>query len=132
MTKIYMKKDSYVEVTREAVEDRWDRDDTSTTWNFGDVFLQERKGWSESFETSFDVNIKDLIYVVVAVWSTGDSFGHDDGANSEIFGVFKTYEEAEEYENNLKEGKGYGKYQLPWDGYFESLDYTSILNRVVS
>lgn len=133
MTKIYLEKTSSTQVTREATEDRWDRDDTSTDWNFGGVFLQKRENfWLESFETTFDIDVGDIIYLVIAVWSTGDSFGHDMGANSEIFGVFKTYEEAEKLKTNLKTGNGYDKYQLPWDGYFESLDYITIHSRTVS
>jgi hypothetical protein len=134
MTKLYLYKSSEVEITRVAdSDDDWDRDDTYTTWDFDQVSLDKPLHIfdTESFETGFDVNKGDVLHVVVAVWSDGNSFGHDSGRNSEVFGCFKTYEEAEELQNNLEEKNGYKPHQLPWDGYFESLDYISILTRTV-
>lgn len=61
----------------------------------------------------------DIVHLVIAVWSTGDSFGHDSGAHSECFGVFKTKEEADK---KCKELELDTKSPLPWLGYFENLE----------
>lgn len=136
MTKIYLDKTSYTIITRENNGEPYDGEDTSTDWTFGEVSLL--KG-SESFETDFDVNDGDKIYVVVAVWSTGDSFSHHSQGESEIFGVFKTEEEADNFKtyfetvstDNYYVDWGGRKIHLPWYGYFEHLDYVEVLKRIV-
>lgn len=144
MTQLYLEKEAYCSVTRTADEDDgWDRDSTSTSWSFGPIHLNENGNWMESFNTDFDVNAGDVVYVVVPVWSTGDSFGNDEGSNSEVFGCFKTFEEANNFKNELESPKETGDYSLkykigdreiyiPWGGYFESLDYIEIVSGVVT
>jgi hypothetical protein len=143
MTELFLATNSYTNITREATEPKWDRDDTSTDWTFGPIYLQHR-GSCESFETDFDVKAGDVVYAVVAVWSTGDSFGHDDASNSEVFGSFQTYEEADKFKTELENIKdhdgsynftfeiGGRKIYVPWIGYFESLDYIEIVSGVVT
>ena len=141
MTELFLKTKSYTDITRRATEPEWDRDDTSTSWTFGPIYLQDR-GSCENFQTNFDVKAGDVVYVVVAVWSTGDSFGHDDGSCSEVFGSFKTYEEAEKFKTELENVStkdydftfkiGDRDVYVPWVGYFESLDYVEIVSGSVT
>jgi len=135
--KIYLQKDSYGEQTRnpyvndEGETDQWYRGDTSTSWIFGEVSLTSRNKYEEeSYPPDFDVKAGDTIFLVIAVWSDGDSFGHDSGARSEIFGVYKTFTEARERESELENGSAKDPY-LPWNGYFESLDYVTVETRMV-
>lgn len=113
-------------ITRVATEDEWDRDDTSTHWTVPDTFDIEKEYSYYSEPLNFDpVPGKDY-FMVYAIWSTGDSFGHDEGAYCECFGIYQTWEEAEARRKELSEpakgvdGYGYPSYH-PWDGYFESL-----------
>lgn len=122
----------YTFVVREAdPHDVWDRDSTDSDWDFGDASLSLYQSWSESFDTKFNFSPGDKCYLVVPVWSTGDSFGHDGHACAEIFGVFHTYDEAVAFSNDLRtKGIPKGLYK-PWEGYFESLDSIEILERIL-
>lgn len=133
MTKIYLEMTGHTHVTRDGdPDDRWDGDDTSTDWSFGEVSLShDNSYWRESFETNFDVKPGDPIVLVVAVWSTGDSFHRADGEYAEVFGAFKTREEATAYAAKLRGNEDIDVYR-PWLGYFESLDEVEVLGRVVN
>jgi|GEM_PF-4240453 len=127
---LYFEKTSFSHVTKEAdTSDEWDRDDTSTEWSFGRLGLTKRQ-YEESFPVSFDVKAGDIVFAVVAVWSTGNSFSHDEQHCSELFGIFKDANEALEFEKALK-NKSVPDIYYPWDGYFESLDYIELLTRIV-
>lgn len=141
MTKIYLDAEDYTEVTRERDdEDQWSGEDTATTWAFGRVTVDPKKyGGGHSFPATFDIVPGDTVYIVVAVWSTGDSFSSDRGRYSEIFGVFKDASEAMEYEKFLDSTQD-NRYDYnlknksinyPWYGYFEGLDYVQTLVRKV-
>ncbi len=143
---IYLKFRKYVkDEGGQSETDSWSRDSTSTTWDFDRIVFYPQ-GCTERYPLDFDASPGEVLYAVVAVWSTGDSFGHDSGAGMEIICVYKTREKAEalktkieslEYDNN-----GYGKNGLTyetesgavvkdgfvaWAGYFERLDYVTIV-----
>lgn len=132
-------------VTREGNrEDPWDRDDTSCDWSFHDVSIV---GSNSSFDliAPFDLKSGDRVWVVLAVYSTGDSFGHDDRACCEYIDVFldenkaldcvraieKTsgsrWDDNTEYASKwVREDGSEGKLDyVPWNGYFESLDFVN-------
>lgn len=129
-TNLYLKKSSYLEVTREPDPyDDWDRGNTLTEWSFGELSTSECDNlWYERFPVDFDVKVGDILHVVVAVWSTGDSFGNDIGRCSEVFGIFRERSEAIRFKEKLENGE---VEYVPWNGYFESLDYISVLERVL-
>lgn len=116
----------FSETTRDAdTDDEWDRGDSRTTWYFGSVSLEKTGSWYDCFETSFDVQKGDMLYLVIAIWSTGNSFGHDDGASMEIFYASKDSSEAYRVANLLEKGKdqnGEPMTYIPWNGWFESLN----------
>lgn len=125
---------------------------------------EEYGSWSASYTNSLDstivkggsdvASIHDLQsgdrgFIVWAEWSSGDSFGHGDRNNTEVLGLFKTYEAAEvlkaaiEASADKYDRRGYEKdgaaYRVktpdgqlfesgwaPWLGYFESLDSVHI------
>jgi hypothetical protein len=128
---------SYTDVTREAdFEDEWNHDSTSTNWIFNNLKLLDRDEYG-LVSVDYEVKKGDTLYPLIAVWSTGDSFGNDDGAQMEMFTVYRTYEEADKAKKIMEKAgnssckilDGDGKeieFYPPWVGYFESLDYIDI------
>jgi len=128
-------------------EDSWDRASTRKKWKFGGL-RRTRTGESPTWE-GYDVFeipkswTGKNVFVVWLVYSTGDSFGHDENAYAEGLGVYTTYEEAEEVRQlilddyakgydygSVSSGKSGNQVTLPsgqvlytgsWKGYFESL-----------
>lgn len=128
----------YVEETSTPnPDDEWDRASTATSWSFHDIVeVMKEEDYKPSdyyyhseqyltYKIGFEPPEK--LWLVIPVWSTGDSFGHDDCARAEIFGAYATKEEAKQRQDDLNKGNaGFGEY-IPWDGYFESLDYVSVV-----
>lgn len=105
-----------------------DRPDTYTTHSLGDTF-----------RIVYPHDIYDLVvhqkvfpgkeYILLyAVYSTGDSFGHDQGAEIEFIELFTDAKDAKELEMLLRHSEGNSvffnrmKYYIPWNGYFDHLD----------
>lgn len=154
MSKIYLDATNYGSIVREPYSsDSWDRGDTVTYWEFHDAYTDKVDSlpyYHLSHTAKFDIFAGDTVFLVVIVYSTGDSFGHDDGACSEIMYVSKDKKDAE-YVCSLIEENRYvddgtsKKYEelidklfedrnvayLPWMGYFEHLDSVEVLERVM-
>lgn len=115
--------------------DEWDRPDTSTT-HFIEGFTVESK-WHD-FSVDFEPNYDSTYFLLYAVYSTGDSFGHDHNGGIEYLGLFENYETAELNLKRVEAMTDYGSCTLltdfsmdydvycPWFGYFESLSYIKI------
>lgn len=99
-----------------------------------DIITRSAKGLCPDVVSNLDIKNGDKIYIVYAVWSTGDSFGQSDNSESECFGLFKDVDSAKELAAKLEsssemkdfvtsDGQVFNHYSLPWDGYFESLSY---------
>jgi hypothetical protein len=100
--------------------------------------------WSNEIETSFEAKVGDLVYPVIVIYSTGNTFGSSSG-NVTVAGIYNTPEKAQEVrELILKDNKenrdGYGYLEVPgepqiypgtWKGYFESLDDIRVEMEVV-
>lgn len=143
MPTIYLECDATVEVTRLPDDgDSWDRGDTRTDWSFGNFYLNQSKNrnctsFYESYTIDDAVKVGDTVHAVVAIWSDGDSFGHDHRRRAEIFHASVNPETAANALDMLRDEKKpdgtlYWKYELPWHGYFESLDDMFIHSAVVS
>lgn len=121
-------------------EDRWDRDDTAASWTFNHVSIVEEKAYFD-LAVPFEVKPGDDVWVVAAIYSTGDSFGRDDGACCEYIDAFLDKHKARACRDAVEASrKGWddhtdkdvkwvredgseGKLDyVPWNGYFESLD----------
>ena len=125
---VFLHKSSFGEQAREAdTDDEWDRGDTSTSWSFDKVTKSKRHGYPDKVYADFDITPGDIVHLAIAVWSTGDSFGHDHGAYSECFGVYRTAAEAAQRCNELEKANG----NYPWLGYFESLDSAEAYSFIV-
>lgn len=118
MTYLEVDARAHVEVTREATEEMWDRDDTSTTWIIGDTVRRLTDNSYRAVPVSFDVVAGQKVYLIYAIYSYGDSFGHDENGGLELCGIYQTYDEAEGERVRLV---GVEDYRVPWNGYFNSL-----------
>jgi hypothetical protein len=136
--------------------DRWDRASTSTTWDIRGLKLIDKEGshyfnYRETVDVNFEPEKGKIYHLLYAVYSTGDSFGHDDSACFEAIGVYQDRKIAEENEKRLREGKptvtekwgtrvvllmeGMDKgheYHPPWNGYFESLNRLEVESFVLN
>jgi len=134
--KLYLEMDGFCETTREAeTDDQWDRGDTCKEWNFGRL---SATGNYDGLEVGNDFKIGDHVFVVVAVWSTGDTFGHDENSYAEVMAIYNDIIQASEAERMLNEAKGpvllphgYEVRYLPWAGYFDSLGYITVIERTI-
>lgn len=114
--------------------DGWDRPDTTFVYEGLDVWGSEddpdkaalRGFYGTKFEV--DASIGDEVYVLVAKYSTGDTFGHDDGRVT-IVDVFSNAALAEKILSELYPAKGFSHkasngvdYYICWTGYFEALE----------
>lgn len=135
--------DSYTEQNREANDDDdWDRGDTDTSHNIVG-FRAAPETDNKYYDLAVAFNPKDNVtyYVLYAVYTTGDSFGRDDGSNIEYIGFYtedelpianenmhKVERSTENRPLKLKTPDGHKTFdQLkPWAGYFEHLDYVNI------
>jgi hypothetical protein len=130
----------YGGVTREAdPDDEWGRDSTWTSHDVRGIRFPSSKQYGYTVTVPFKPKVNTDYYLLVAQYSTGDSFGSDDGANFEIIGLYQSKRIAEENLQKLEatrkdvrsvtltaeNGKKY-TFAVPWNGYFESLDYVEL------
>lgn len=140
--------DVYSRDTSEAdPDDSWDRANTSTDHN-----ITGFKAAPESENKYYDVVVPfaplfdEPYYLLYVVYSTGDSFGHDEGSGIEYIGFYKPSQlgiaqENERKINDFTRNRNSGKYSVklkspegkefdqsaPWVGYFESMDDLEII-----
>ena len=118
-------------------EDSWSRDSYAYSWDFRGIV----KGNSYPSTSINDYKPDEKIYVIYAIYSTGDSFGHDPDANCEVIGATHNSELAykikefihkdctnkdTEYNYDLHDIEGIKFHTYPWKGYFESLSYVRV------
>ena len=107
---------------------------------FEDVLLSEDMPGTETITA--DCKVGDDVYVLWAIWSTGDSFGFAEGGQSEVIGVFKNEKLANDNKRLLNDAThGIVKivtddgskfeYYIPWGGYFENLDEIKVEKRTI-
>jgi hypothetical protein len=138
----------FVRYTEKCIEDYWDGKeygDWHQEFQFSvhDIGLSSLKKWGalidgeDTIEVPFECDIGDKVYVLVMIYSTGDSFGHADG-RGEIIYLFKdkalanaAYEEflkacnktSEAYNVEIKvDGGATVELHNPAYGYFEHLE----------
>lgn len=121
--------------------------DWSETYDFSvgsTARITDKDSWSNHTETyEGELNSGDVIYAIIAHYSTGDSFGGSDGGSVEICSLHKDVEVAktnlailnadnDKYSATIKldDGTETSAYR-PWNGYFESLDSIEIYPLIV-
>lgn len=124
--------------------DEWDRDDTDGRIDGvaayyvteGDSTGYRGMGWGDH---TYDVDAQpgDVVHVVIAEYSTGDTFGRSGGQVS-VMDVFTENHDAVELWKFLSKVKDEFSvkhngqdYYIPWNGYFESLEDLDIRTLVV-
>lgn len=113
------------------------RGETTTSWSF--EYLNYSNKWGD-IEVTYEPVIGRTYYVLLAIYSTGDSFGQDHARNVEYFDAYESSEAAYAAERELRNRErpknnkemfqiSFTNHQgrkvtmhCPWDGYFESLD----------
>lgn len=126
-------------VTRErSSDDEWDRDDTRTEHTVLGLEIGE-----DYHRLSIpDARPGEMLHLVYAVYSTGDSFGHDADQCFEAILVHRDIDLANQNARalaSISQEAGYGTqvrlamddgtvlpYTLPWLGYFESLSFVEV------
>lgn len=105
--------------------DKWGRASTQTDWTINGikVSLEDEYGL-----LPLEIEAGKTAYVVYAIWSTGDPFGHDENYGCETMAVFDSREKAEQEVRRLK---GINDHSVPWIGYFEDLTEINIASGVV-
>lgn len=89
-----------------------------------------------------DLKEGDIIYVIIATWSTGNSFGNSINGAVDVCSITVDQERAYRNLNLLKQHRGgltsieldNGKtmeFYRPWDGYFESLESLEVYEMIV-
>lgn len=87
-------------VTREAnPDDEWSKDDTSTTWGVDRLVLSNNY---PDVTACFPVKTGDDVYLVYAVYSTGDSFSHSEDGSINFIDVFKTRKKAQKAAQDIR------------------------------
>lgn len=94
--------DSYQCVTREYNDEGpySRRDDTRTTWTVDGIELVDQY---PDVTACFPLETGDSVYLVYVVYSTGDSFGHDEDHSIAFIDVFKTEERAKLAARGIRE-----------------------------
>lgn len=104
-------------------EGRWaSRSDAFMEFNVIDITLKRKTAYHETFEMDLSNPLPNGLFVLVARYHDGNTFGRTYGYGS-IEGVFTTHEEAQQRAKELESGTvasvhGY----LRWKGYFSGLD----------
>lgn len=139
MTSIRVLHESHSYVTRErSSNDEWDRDDTRTDH----AVLGLEIGEDHHRLSIPDARPGEILHLVYAVYSTGDSFGRDEDHCFEPILVHRDVDLANQNARALaaiSQEDGYGTqvqltmddgtalpYTLPWLGYFESLSFIEV------
>jgi hypothetical protein len=139
------------ETSEQDPEDSWDRADTTmevvgvSAIRVSDRVdrvsdrVEVRRGWYGNDTFDVEPNERGLVYAVIARYSTGDTFGRDDG-RVQVMDVFDNNEEAaaltealecSEHDKseavvNFELKHGGREYYLPWVGYFEHLENVDV------
>lgn len=114
MVDIYVPRDCHSRITRVAERDKWDRDDTYCDWQIADYIElhEDSKSWSREVDLSvpFEVTSGIKYYLLYGVYSTGDSFGHDENSGIEFCGLFTDKHVAEQNDTRLRVHYDWAKY----------------------
>jgi hypothetical protein len=139
MTQLRVIYTSHTETAREPdTKDKWDRGDTRTEHSVESLVIGEDH---HNLTIDGDVNLGDELWVVYAIWSTGDSFGTDFCQEIEFITAHRHESVAEHNASVLRNLGSWAhdpvsradgmlalddgtmmKYHAPWAGYFDHLD----------
>ena len=108
MTEISVIKERWSHQTREPYpNDDWDRGNTSCSWTVEGIRIYESNNrlfpWMEmDLDVPFEVTSGTKYYLMYVVYSTGDSFGHDEDSSIDFCGLYKDISIAQENESRIR------------------------------
>ena len=92
----------YTYVTRQSdPNDSWDQDDTGTSHNIVGIEIATVGGYYD-ISVPFDIEQGKEYFLVYGIYSTGDSFHHEEGSITYV-DLFQTHEKAMECVHRLEE-----------------------------
>ena len=144
MSRIRVIDNSYTEnLGGDRHDDEWSRDSYSTRHDFDHLVLVSEGDYFD-LETAFEVVKGREYYLVAAIYSTGDSFGHDEGSGVEYLDLYENREDAQKavdeilkanlrddekgYAYTMANGKRFKSDWAPWYDYFGGLDSIEVYN----
>lgn len=129
-------------MVRERYEsDESDRGEIRFEYTFNGLDIVDGKSWYD-LVVDFDVKVGDTLYMVVAFYDTGDSFGREYNEMMDI-AVYKTASMAYTAERHLTINHAVDPVTIflengnemtvgkPWQGYFERLDRFEVIELIV-
>lgn len=141
MTKIRFDHDHYCEIVEEGDGEEWGY--RGTTWNehfFNGTFETVTNGSYYNIITKIDIKSDKTYYLVVVIYSTGDSFGKDINSSVEYIEMYEdekmamnvrdfieTNKDERDLEVPLNNGKPIHLYP-PWNGYFENFEEVRVIS----
>ena len=132
-----------IEVTREATLDEWDGDDTNEIHDIEGFTIVNENGYYD-LKVPFEIDKNKTYYLVYVIYSSGDSFHHEESRIDfiELYEDVKMAKEVakiieDDYRNWESTEKDWSveifnsngeKYKIhcPWKGYFERLSYAEV------
>jgi len=94
-------------------DDKWDRDNTATEHDIRGFRVVGEQNYYD-LSVDFEVDPTRPYFLVYAIYSTGDSFGHDDGC-IEFVGLYESLDVAHENAQRLKiHNETYRQWNDPW------------------
>jgi hypothetical protein len=134
-TKITISETYYIEYGEKDLEDEWDREDETHEIEIHGIEVSDKY---YHILVGYEIDPKAEYYLLYAVYSTGDSFHRENGLH-EYIDLFRTEEEAKLAEAAFEKAprnQDYIEYtsscgitvpyRVPWNGYFESLNYIDV------
>lgn len=137
--RIYISSNEFREETREPDDDGWDQGDTYTSRTFTGAYLTSKLSddvqypdpnlYYEQLQSAFipdepekELVAGDVIHVVIAEYSSGSTFGHDENGYVEVLAATVDAEKALKFAEVARTAEGY----LPWNGYFDHLNQIEV------
>lgn len=114
-----------------------DGDNWCETWehNISDTITKADDGQVPDVVTTHELEANHPVFLVYAIWSTGDSFGRASGGSFEPIAIFKEEEEAKKFSEALEkadsekpfhykanDGQEFHCKNLWWNDFFSSLE----------
>jgi hypothetical protein len=102
MKKVHIYGKSYeINLGGSRSDDEWSRDSTSTNWEVYGVAENVPNQYSSFDEIETDIEGK--AYALYAIYSSGDSFGHDENAYFNLIWIFKSRKIAEKAKSMIED-----------------------------
>lgn len=141
---------AYIKTSIRTIEDYWDGEqygDWREEYSYEGltVYASEQGGqfgtYTVGVKTDFEPKAGQVVYPVVVLYGSGNSFGHSSG-NVQIVAVYDNEEKAERLRKTIQDNYASGRessfdfegeniYSYTWTGYFECLENVFVETELV-